>query len=186
MSNWHEIQYKESTETGLGRNRDRIAELIASGVVKALNGMSPEQMEKLVARAHRTDEQRRAAAWLSGSTATTFSVSEDGSLFAESEHAFTPVPVDFADLSKLPEIVQQSFDANTRTGKVEADVTGCDENLAIDYLLGRFVPEICRTKSVVFDPVTEPPRGARYKVTAFKRKQLHEKDIVQISFTALQ
>ena len=122
--------------------------------------MTPGQMAKLVGRLHQTAEQRRALAWLTGSSAATFSVGEDGRLFVEAEHKFTPVPVDFAKLAKFPEIIGQSFDAATRTGKVVADITGCGENIAIDYLLGRLVPEICRTKSVVFDPVTAPPAGA--------------------------
>ncbi|MBR1836474.1 MAG: hypothetical protein IJ783_04235 [Kiritimatiellae bacterium] len=161
------------------------SELIASGIAKSLGAMTEEQRGKLLARVHKTVEQRRAMEWLTGSSAATFSVAEGGGLFVEAEHKFTPVKVDFAELSKFPEILKQSFDSSTRTGTVVADISGCDENVAIDYLLGRLVPEICRTKSVVFDPVKTPPVGAQYKIGSYTRETIDEKDIVRIGFTAL-
>ena len=173
-------------EGGNYNTEENFLELIALGVVKALNRMTPEQVAKLRSRVHRTAEQRKALAWLTDSSAATFSVGADGGLFIESEHKFTPVPVDFAEMSKFPEIVGQSFDATTRMGKVVADITGCDENLAIDYLLGRLVPQICRTKAVVFDPVTAPPAGAQYRVDSYDRRTIDGKDFVTINFTALQ
>lgn len=185
-SNWHEVKYKDSTGTGVGRNKDRVSELIASGVVKALNRMSDAQMRKLLARTHQTSERKRLVAWLAGSPSVTFSVDDDGNLFTEAEHEYTPVPTDFAELAKLPQIVMQTFEVETRTGRIAADITGCGENQTIDYLMGRLVPEICRTKSVVFDPVERPPRGARYRIDNYKRKVMDGKDIVQIEFTALQ
>ena len=144
---WREIK-RSPNEKGLAFAKGVLSELVAAGVVKSLDRMTPEQMAKLAGRSHRTAEQRRAAAFLSESAATTFSVSDDGRLFAEAEHAFTPVPFDFSALSTPPEIVMQTFDAETRNGRIDADITGCDENLAIDYLPGRLVPEICRTFSI--------------------------------------
>lgn len=185
-SNWSEVKYKDSTGTGLGKNKDRLAELIASGVVKALNRMSDAQMRKLLARTHRTGEQKSLVEWLSGAPSITFSVDDDGNLFTEAAHQYTQVPTDFAALAKLPHIVMQGFDVDKRTGSIVADITGCGEKVAIDYLMGRLVPEICRTKSVVFDPVKEPPRGAYYRIDNYKRKMMDEKDIVQVEFTALQ
>lgn len=180
------LTYEDLAGNYYRTTEEEFLELIALGVVKALNRMTPEQMAKLVGRQHQTAEQRRALAWLTGSSAATFSVGEDGRLFVETEHKFTPVPVDFAEMSKFPEIAGQSFDAATRTGKVVADITGCDENIAIDYLLGRLVPEICRTKAVVFDPVTAPPAGAQYRIDSYDRRTIDGSDIVQIAFTALQ
>ena len=168
------------------RYLDRVfSELIASGIAKALDEMTAEQRGKLVARMHKTMEQRRAMEWLTSSSAATFSVAEGGGLFVEAEHKFTPVQVDFTELSKFPEIIGQTFDAGTRAGNVVADISGCDENIAIEYLLGRLVPEICRTKSVVFDPVKTPPVGAQYKIGSYARETSDGKDIVRIDFTAL-
>lgn len=185
-SDWNEVPCTATTKTSLAKTQNQIAHLIAFGVAKALYAMDDAQMKKLLARRHCTSEQKRLVAWLAESPSITFSVDDDGNLFTEAEHKYTPVPMDFAALEKLPQIVLQTFDADTRNGRIAADITGCGENLAIDYLLGRLVPEICRTKSVFFDPVKEPPCGARYRIDNYKRKVMDGKDIVQIEFSALQ
>lgn len=164
------------------------SELVASGVVKALNRMTPDDLSKLVAGTHRTEEQKSLLQWLTASPTKTFSVKIDeaGAVFFEAEHEFVPVFVDFAERRKLPTIVSQAFDASTRRGSVVADVTGCDERIAVDYLLGRFVPAICRTKSVVFDPSEAPPGGAVYSVRSHVRNQKNGKDVVRIEFESIQ
>lgn len=177
--------------TGAGKTRALrpiFTELTASGIVKALNRMSPEEMDRLVARRHETKEQRSLRNWLFSTTNTTFSVSVDksGSVFVEKEHAYRPVFIDYAEAARLPEILEQSFDAESRTGIVVADVTGCDPELAADYLLVRLVPAICRTKGVVFDPSKVPPGGAAYRTTASSQGTENGKDVFRIEFESLQ
>lgn len=181
--NWPTLYGRD--ETGL---HSVFSELVASGVVKALNRMSAEEMAKLVAGTHKTEEQKALLRWLTENPTKTFSVKvEDGdTVFIESEHSYVPVPVDFAEVRKLPEIVSQTFDAETRRGSVKADVTGCDERLALDYLLVRFVPAICKTKGVVFDPSAAPPGGAMYDILVHERKRKDGKDIVRIEFQTIQ
>lgn len=183
---WEEVKALGESSSAVAEARSWTAQLIAAGVLKALNNATPEQMAKLVGQSHRTAEQRRLVAWLAKTPTLTFSVNENGELFTEAEHKFTPVPTDFAELRKLPTILMQDFDSKTRAGKLVADITGCDEHVAIDYLLGRLVPEICRTKSVVFDPVMAPPSGAMYKINSYGRKVMDGKDIVQVVFASLK
>jgi len=168
--------------------RPIFTELTASGIVKALNRMSPEEMDKLVARQHETKEQQSLRNWLFSTTNTTFSVSvdESGSVFIEKEHVYRPIFVDYAETARLPEILAQSFGAESRTGIIAADVTGCDPELAADYLLVRLVPAICRTKGVVFDPSKVPPGGAAYRVTASSQEKENGKDIFRIEFESIQ
>ena len=166
--------------------RTVLTELVASGVVKALNRATPEEMGKLVARAHRTEEQKSALEWLFSTTNTTFSVDAAGKFFVEVEHVYRPLPVNYTEKSALPAICGQSFNAETQTGKIVADVTGCDPSLAADYLLMRLIPAICRSKGVVFDPSATPPGGAVFKIMAFGQETENGKDIFRIEFVSVQ
>ncbi len=166
--------------------RTVFTELVASGVVKALNRTTPEEMGKLVARAHRTEEQKSALEWLFSTTNTTFSVDASGKFFVEVEHVYRPLPVSYTEKAALPAILTQSFEASTRTGKVVADATGCDSTIVADYLLMRLIPAICRSKSVVFDPSEAPPEGAVFKIKAYSQNTENGKDIFQIEFVAVQ
>ncbi len=166
--------------------RTVLTELAASGVVKALNHATPEEMGKLVARAHRTEEQKSALAWLFSTTNTTFSVDASGKLFVEVEHVYRPLPVNYTEKAAFPEILAQSFDKDTRIGKVVADATGCDSSLAADYLLMRLIPAICRSKGVTFDLSKAPPEGAIYRVLASSQERENGKDIFRIEFFLVQ
>ena len=166
--------------------RTVLTELVASGVVKALNRATPEEMGKLVARAHRTEEQESALQWLFSTTNTTFSVDASGTLFVEVEHVYRPLPVNYTEKTTPPTILAQSFDKETRTGKVVADVTGCNPSLAAEYLLQRLIPAICRTKGVVFDLSKAPPEGAIYKKKAVSQERENGKDIFRIEFFLVQ
>ena len=166
--------------------RTVLSELTASGVVKALNRATPEEMGKLVARAHRTEEQKSALQWLFSTTNTTFSVDASGKFFVEVDHVYRPLPVNYSEKAKLPTILEKHFNGNTRIGRIVADTTGCDPDIASDYLLFRLIPAICRTKGAGFDPSLPPPEGARFKILSVSQERENGKDIFRIEFFLVQ
>ena len=161
------------------------AELVAVGVVKALNRMDEGQMALLVEQAYVSPERRRLLDWLTRTPAVVVTIREDGSaiVFEENQRSFVLVPVPAA---RLPEIRSQRFSAESRRGRIEADVTDCDPSQAADYLLLKLLPAICRTKNVVFDPSALPPEGAQYRVLATRLEERDGKSVATIEFETLR
>lgn len=162
------------------------ADLVAAGVVKALNRMDEGELALLAAEAHQTAERRRMVEWLFSGPGVTVSVNADGRTFVESAQEFVPVEMDMAAFRAVPEIITQSYDAESRRGTVEADVTGKDAAQAVDYLTGRVIPAICRTKGVVFDPETGPAGGALFLVLGIDQGERNGKETVRIEFEAVE
>ncbi len=162
------------------------ADLIAAGVVKALNRMDAGELGLLAAQAHQTEEQKRLLAWLTDGPGITVSVGEDGTASVATEHEYVAVPVDMGAARALPKIMEQRYDDDSRTGIVRADASGCDAAQAVDWLTTRLIPAICRTKGVVFDPEGLPPAGARFRVLELEQETENGKDCINIRFQAVE
>lgn len=169
-----------------GRMEPVFADLVAAGVVKALNHMDEGELALLAAEAHQNAERRRMVEWLFCGPGVTVSVAADGRTFVEAVQEFVPVAMDMAALRAVPEIIRQSYDAETRRGTVEADVEGKDVAQGVDYLTGRVIPAICRTKGIVFDPEAAPPGGALFRVLGIDHEERNGKETVRIDFEAVE
>lgn len=145
---------------------EALADLVAAGIVKALNGMDAQQRASLRSQRHLTEGQRAALASLSAGSPTTVSIreTEAGTVYVEAKNKYEVSPVDAAERLRQPTIVEQRYDAESRIGVVVADVTGCEPQRAEDYLVGRLVPAICRTKNVVFSLSDGPSAGGTFKI----------------------
>lgn len=162
------------------------ADLVAAGVVKALNRMDEGELALLASEAYQTPERRRLTEWLAAGPGITVSVDADGRTFVESAREFVPVEVDMAAWRAVPDIVSQHYDASSRRGMVEADSAGADAGRTIDYLVGRVIPAICRTKGVVFNPEDEPPGGALFRVLGVSQEERNGKERFRIEFESVE
>lgn len=166
--------------------RPIFADLVAAGVIKALNRMNDEELALLAAQANQTDEQKRLIAWLTGRSGIKVSVDKEGQILVGSEREYVAVPVDMGEARALPKILEQSYNSTTRIGETVVDATGCDAALAVDWMTTRLIPTICKTKEVVFDPEEALPEGAVFQVLSIKQETNNGKDCIGIKFQSLE
>lgn len=162
-----------------------LADLVAAGIVKALNGMDAGQLASLRSQRHLTDAQRAALASLEAGAPTTVAVrdTEGGPVFVEAKNEYEVAPVDATARIRLPAVVEQRYDADSRMGVVVADVAGCEPQRAEDYLVRRLIPAICRTKNVVFSLSDGPSAGGMFKIIEDHTETNH---VRTIRFQAIQ
>ncbi len=147
--------------------------------------MDARQLASLRSQRHLTEGQRAELASLATGASTTVSVreTEAGTVYVEEKNEYVISPVDAAERLRLPTIVDRKYDADSRIGVVVADVAGCEPQRADDYLVGRLIPAICRTKNVVFSLSDGPSAGGAFKILDDHTETNH---VRTIRFQAIQ
>lgn len=159
-------------------------DLAAVAVLRAVAGLSPQQIAAIRDKTLLDDAQLAAKKRLEQGAKTFSAVETSGDAvpYVETSHEFK------ADASlsarDIPDVIEQKYDDRTRRGFVRANMSGRDAELAYRFLTQRLIPAICETKNVVLDVSSPPPSNAQF-MTLGERKEA-EGDVLVIEFEAVQ